>query len=257
MPLSLSRTCERRLLAAIRHGNATTYTKIVELIYPPLVTYATAFTQSSFDAEEIVQNILTRLWQGRRQLVVESLRGYLRQAVRNGVFDHHRRQQRRKDLNGEQVALPIARVPPDQPCVLGGLITQEMEDVVVTLLRTMPERWRSVFLLCAVEGYTQLEASRVLGLSRSRINLYLQYARHAIAVHLRHHGFHLPQSLQMTDSDMLNGIPSHAYLPLRNPKVRVMMTSAAEWYDPSHPFSSIRVRHEPIPAECIRKTNTI
>jgi RNA polymerase sigma-70 factor (ECF subfamily) len=241
MPLSFSRDCERRLIAAIRTGNPTTYTKIVEYLYRPLVTYATTLTKSSFDAEEIVQDILVRLWQARKRLVVSgSFRSYLLQAIRNGVFDHYRRQQRQKESNNQHAVSSHVDIFPYPSSVMSEMISEEMEAIVVTTLRSMPERWRSVFLLCVVERYTQQRASHLLGLSRGRTTLYLQHARHAIAKQLRDLGFNVPVDLQTKERDA-QWIPQHAYLPLRNPRVHITMATVSDCYDASRPFSSIRV----------------
>lgn len=235
------RSQERRLVSAIRAGSRTAYTHVVNTTRNTLIHYATSVTRSREEAEEVVQDILTRLWIGRRQWTLRgSLTSYLLGAVRNGIFDRLRREHRHRERLQSHMEHATS-FSPDEQTSLDIAIARQLEEAVIHILNGVPERWRAVFLLCVVDGVTQEEAARLLGLTRSVVNLYMSYVRHEIATQLIKRGFDPPAWLGSSRIWSGETVPDSSFLPLRRALVHVSIAHTPDDYTPERPFSSITV----------------
>jgi hypothetical protein len=133
-----------------------------------------------------------------------------------------------------------------------------MEMAIIDILQGLPERWRSVFLLCVVDELTQTEVAQLLGLNRRVVNLYMSYVRFEIATRLKMQGFEPPawlgQASIWTGVDDVPDIASSSFLPLMRAQIRVTFRYIPDQYTPDIPFSSIQIIRIPIrPAKSSRR----
>ncbi|WP_111642276.1 RNA polymerase sigma factor [Marinimicrobium alkaliphilum] len=150
----------------------------VELMY----RMAYRWTQSSSDAEDLVQDILTRLATRVDELQrVDMLRPWLIKILYNRYVDLYRRQRNGPVAYEHEVwtpdedalSSPVARAQ-DQRDPLG-----QMEDQRALLkgLAQLDEGQRDVVLLHDVEGYTALEVADILELNVGTVKSRLHRAR--------------------------------------------------------------------------------
>ena len=109
------------------------------------------------DAEDIVQECLVRVWQGRRHLAsVRDVRAYLFTMVRNIFLNLARkesREARRRAQQGESAPLFVEGPPDDpvEPGKLGGA------------LGSLPEEQKQVVILKVWGGFTLAQIAEILG----------------------------------------------------------------------------------------------
>jgi RNA polymerase sigma-70 factor (ECF subfamily) len=85
---------EEEWIRRIREGDAGAFETLVRAYGPRLAEFASGFVQAQDEAEDVVQEVLWRVWVGRaRWRPTVSLRAYLFTAVRNRVLNllEHRR----------------------------------------------------------------------------------------------------------------------------------------------------------------------
>lgn len=79
------------LVERLRRGDATALTEIIAATAPALIRYATRLLHDDAEADDVVQDVLARLW-GRRATVTvaTTVRAYLFGAVRNAALNIHK-----------------------------------------------------------------------------------------------------------------------------------------------------------------------
>lgn len=154
------------LVIRARSGEQQAFGALVERSWPDLVAMARGILAADNEAEDIVQEALVhawqRLWMLRRP---ESFGAWVRRIVARRCLSHARRRRRTEEL----VDLPVGAAVPD-----AGLDAAR-------LLSTLAPRQRAVLYLTWVEGCTDREAGRILGLSAATIRVH----RHRGLVRLR------------------------------------------------------------------------
>src|SRR6202012_6091125 len=84
--ISSSTLSDAELLILLKQDNELAFTEIYNRYWKPLYKTASNILQESETAQDITQNIFISLWQRRKEIEVVSLKPYLQQAARFGVF---------------------------------------------------------------------------------------------------------------------------------------------------------------------------
>lgn len=165
---------EKILLEQLRTGDEAAFTQLYNTYSGPLLVNLLTLVKDEHVAEEIVQNIFTRLWQKRATLQVEQqLSSYLYRAARNGLIDFYRKLQRDKALYDKFAALANDTFFHIEETL------QEKENAALLqkAMDSLPPQQRKVFQLCKLDGLTAREAALQLGISPYTVNEYLAKAR--------------------------------------------------------------------------------
>jgi RNA polymerase sigma-70 factor (ECF subfamily) len=134
--------------------------------------YALALTGSRFEAEDLVQETLTRAIGGARGFRKDgNLRGWLFSIMHNAFVSSVRaRRAAERELGDDLVEL---RQPPRQ------LERLEVQDVLSALSR-LPEAQRAALVLIALEDFSYSDAARVLGVPLGTLMSRLARGREAL-----------------------------------------------------------------------------
>jgi RNA polymerase sigma-70 factor (ECF subfamily) len=145
-------------------GDVAAFEQLFVQYYEPLVGFAYVYVKSKAVAEEIVQDVMVRIWErGAAWQVEGSVASYLYRAVRNGVLNHGRAERRaRKALTGGELALAGPRWAPHAD---DRAETAELLDQLRAALDTLPEGCRQVYLLSRQHGLCYREIAGALGIS--------------------------------------------------------------------------------------------
>lgn len=130
--------------------------------YSALCSYAHGFLKDPDAAEEVVQEMMFRIWTGRESLVIEtSLRSYLFRAVRNGcmnVLKHLNIREEYKSFRESEMG-ETQRSNEDE------MIVSELEQKIREAIDHLPVERRKVFILSRYDGLTYGQIAEKLGLS--------------------------------------------------------------------------------------------
>ena len=132
-----------------------------------LVRFVAARVDDHAAAEDIVHDVLLRAWERREQLRDAAKLGpWLYQMTRNAIVDHHRAQK------------PSAELPEDLPAADGDPIpAQELAQCLTPLMARLPEHYRAAIELSEIEGLTQQETAKRLGVTLSGAKSRVQRGR--------------------------------------------------------------------------------
>jgi RNA polymerase sigma factor (sigma-70 family) len=119
------------------------------------------------EVDDVVQDVMLRLYQRQSEQQVENLIGYVFQVAASVVTDRARRDQVRHRSDHQTLEdedHPVEHLTPDR--VLAG---KEQMSRFAQALTDMSERSRDVFVLLRFEGMSYAEAAEHLGISVSAV----------------------------------------------------------------------------------------
>lgn len=152
---------EANILSAIRQGNESAFEQVFRLYYAPLCRYAVRFVMESAEAEEVVQQVFTRVWERRAELnITVSLKSYLYRSVHNGCLNLKQKQQNERHYRETQLRVVHASTEP-----LMEMRSRELQQAITNALDVLPEQCRRVFELSRFEELKYKEIADSLGIS--------------------------------------------------------------------------------------------
>lgn len=146
------------LVKQLQQGDENAFRNIFDLYFVPLCRYANLYVPYPQEAEDIVMDLFIYIWESREHLTVQlSIKAYLFQSVRNRMLNHLRNKPER--LSIEQL--------PSEPAELfeTTLEMDELYNLVVDAVSSLPEKCREVFLLSREQQLTNKEIAEELGVT--------------------------------------------------------------------------------------------
>jgi len=133
-----------------------------------LFAYIRARARSTQDAEDILQDVFVKVHRRIGSIDEEAhLASWLYRVTHNTIIDHYRRKQ----------LLPTPEVPPAVADDAGPVAEERLAPFVRDLLQELPGTYREALTLTELEGLTQAEMGRRLGLTSSGAKSRVQRGR--------------------------------------------------------------------------------
>ncbi|MDL2296335.1 sigma-70 family RNA polymerase sigma factor [Bacteroidales bacterium OttesenSCG-928-B11] len=148
------------------------FQEIVRQIRPKLVAYANRLTKYGDEAEDLVQEVLIRLWLSREQLEkYENMEAVAMKALKNKMIDEFRK----KKIESEQ--LNNQQIEGKSPDGLQTLETKEKLQLLIATIEKLPNLQRMIIKLKDVEGYEVEEIAMITQTSQESVRMNLSRAR--------------------------------------------------------------------------------
>lgn len=171
---------ERDLVRRAALGDHGAFADLVDLVGPGLYRYALRMLHDPTEAEDCVQEALTRAW-----LALDTYRGDARVrtwlfGIQANVVRHHLR---RRPPEHAPVTAALEHVAPAGPGVLGPeqyALAADLREALDRALATLPARQREAWLLVTVEGLTYAEAALASGTTEASLRGCLERARRTL-----------------------------------------------------------------------------
>jgi RNA polymerase sigma-70 factor (ECF subfamily) len=129
--------------------------------YSPLCAYANQFLKDVDAAEEVVQEVMFKLWTNRKSIIITtSIKSYLFRAVRNGCLNVIKHLNVREEYKRE-------RGQEGESVDDGGdtLIISELQQKIREAIDQLPMERRKVFILSRYDGMTYQQIAEKLDIS--------------------------------------------------------------------------------------------
>ena len=161
------------LMERVGAGEAGAFARLVERHSPSLYRVAYRMLADAHDAEDVVQECFTRLWQQapRWRSFGAGPVGWLYRTAVNLCFDRHRRL---------RVVAPAADLPErvdEAPLADSRIEADDTCRAVARALADLPERYRAALVLCYYEDMSNAAAAEVLELNLKALESLLFRAR--------------------------------------------------------------------------------
>jgi RNA polymerase sigma-70 factor (family 1) len=172
---------EEELVRGLREGNEAAFEAIYKKYWHQLYCAAYSKTQLHPEAEEIVQNIFSTLWEKRQTLLITNLSGYLQVSVRNRIINHIReRITQRKYWEYYKTF-----IPQQKESTADTVMYDDLAEAVEVAVNRLPEKSRQVFRLNRLEGKSIHEIANLMKLSEKAIEYHLTKSIKELRMHLK------------------------------------------------------------------------
>ena len=186
---------DARYVDGVRAGDHATFDELFRATAADLCDFAYSYVHSSAVAEEIVQDVFFRIWQGRlRWQLRGSLRTYLYSATRNAALNYLRHERvERRWIERESLDRTL-RPAFDRSTVASGddvVITEELATAEAHAVEQLPERCQLIYRLTRQHHLSYAEVAAMLEISvrtvENQVGIALKTLRkrlaHLITVH--------------------------------------------------------------------------
>jgi RNA polymerase sigma-70 factor (family 1) len=168
--LEQNSTYENQLLQQLKGGSPGAFTTLYKMYSEPLYYNILSLVKDRNIAEELVQDIFSKIWKQRANISIEkSFASYLFTASRNRVFDFFRQLRRNHELYDRIRAIASE----NYSHIEEAFFNRENQHLLQRAIETLPPQRRRAFELCKIEGLTYRQAGEVMGISMSTVKEHM------------------------------------------------------------------------------------
>lgn len=172
---------DNNLICDLRKGNETAFNVIFKRYYAALCAYASRFVEFE-DAESIVQDLMTWIWENREYITIESsLSNYLFRSVYNRTLTVITRKEVEKKAAAEFYMRQNERVLEDLSYYRIEELTKRIEEAI----QKLPDSYREAFVMHRFKNMTYKEIAVRLNVSSKTIDYRIQQALKQLRVELK------------------------------------------------------------------------
>lgn len=175
--------CDSDLLQALKKGSGEAFTTLYNKFWYPMFLLAYRKLGEKETAEEIVQEIFTKLWRDRHNLKIEHFERYLFSSVRYEVIDQIRKNLHKQGYRKYHEAYGAQENSSTEETVLYNDLNSRLDSAIAHL----PEKTREVFLHAKTHNWPLAKIARKMGISEKTVEYHLSKARQQIRDSLREH----------------------------------------------------------------------
>jgi RNA polymerase sigma-70 factor, ECF subfamily len=167
-------------------GDEHALEKLYKQVFPSLVHYAASITSQKHLAEEIVQDVILKLWNNRSIIVVQgSFKSYLFQAVHNHALNALRQQRTLKQSVNQPGTEELWRFIADHydldDHLIDKIYADETRELIERAVEELPDQCRRVFRMSRFEALKNEEIARILDLSENTVKTHIYRALQKIS----------------------------------------------------------------------------
>lgn len=171
-----------KLLQLLSQDSEQAFDELYNRYWKKLFVIAMHTLKEVEQAEEIVHDVLLKLWKLRSTLIIEkNLDSYLAAAVKYHVLNHLRKQNRRAQLLEDKKSEEIFNEDPTGNWLRERELMQELQKGIDLL----PERCRLVYRLSREEGLSTTEISNQLNVSVNTVESQLSKSLKHLRVYFK------------------------------------------------------------------------
>ena len=149
--------------------NRFQYNTCVDRYADALFRFALASLHNRMEAEDVVQDSFTRVWEHRHQVDFEKAKSYLFTTAHHLIIDQARQRH-------EETAVETLFQLPDHR----GSAYPDVNEILHKVVATLPEAQRTAVLLRDYEGYSYQEIGDITGQTEAQVKVNIFRARTAL-----------------------------------------------------------------------------
>lgn len=154
--------------------NHETFKNSVFCLKNEMYRFAKRFLISSDEAEDVVQDLMVKLWQMRQDLVGKNIKSYAMRAVKNECVNrlkHHGIKENfaRMEIYNNDICMPEIN---------------NLKEKIVEFINQLPEKQKMVMHLKDVEEYEVYEISEILEIEENAVRVNLMRARQKVRIQI-------------------------------------------------------------------------
>lgn len=168
-PPPLKTLSDLELFTLVKNDNIKAFEELYNRYWPSLLDAAYRRLQSSQKAEDLVQDLFISLYQKRHAVVfTASLQAYLHQALKYKVLNEFRSEGIRQSYQKTLFFRDNCKND-----LANELEAKELHQKIDTVLESLPEKCRTVFLMSRKENRSNKDISQYLAISLSTVEKHI------------------------------------------------------------------------------------
>ncbi|CAA9280597.1 MAG: RNA polymerase ECF-type sigma factor [uncultured Cytophagales bacterium] len=172
MPCQLL-VADSTLVLRLRAGDATAFRLLFDRYHAKLLSFSTRIVRSEATAEEIVQDVFVKVWEGRHALDPDlSFQAYIYRIAKNRLLNHLRRQACERTLKKDWPHLALSQ----RNCNENQLVEADYEQLLRRAIAQLPPQRQRIYRMSREEELTYEEIAGSLGLSRHTVKAQMVQA---------------------------------------------------------------------------------
>jgi len=175
-----------QLVNSLKKGEEAAIAEIYNRYWKKLLAIAYNHLKNKAQAEEVVQNILIKLWDRREQLAIHSLPDYLATAVKYSVLRALDREKRKEDVTQKVFSLHDKYELEEER-----IYARFLQEYINGEVEKLPEKCQLVFKYSRQQGMSILQIAQKLNIAEKTVETHLTKALKFIRVSLRNAGIFL------------------------------------------------------------------
>ena len=154
------------------------------------ISIACSFTRDRAAAEDIVTESFTAFWNGREHIELKSLpEAYVLQSVRNRCLNCMRNKAVRMRIEGDINSVSARAVEMEADILseesISFLYRDEVQEIFMNFMKTMPDLTRKIFLASRMEGLTYNEIAERYGVTPRKVKRDIQKVLEIMRISLK------------------------------------------------------------------------
>jgi len=163
----------------------TAYKELFIFFYKPLFQFARCLTKEHESAEELVSDVMMKIWELREALAdIRNLKIYLYKSIKNRAFNYLSRNHKSRmiSLDADDFAIDMNSgfLDPES-----NLIRKELQEGIAVAIHSLPPRCRVVYKLIRVDGLCYKEVAEIMGISVKTVDRHLNNALHKLVCSMK------------------------------------------------------------------------
>jgi RNA polymerase sigma-70 factor (ECF subfamily) len=173
----------------IQKNNEAALGKVFRIVFKPLVYYATEITGQHHLAEEIVQDVMMKVWEKRFEISIkDSFKAYLFSAVHNKSINALRELNTRKASVNQACSEKMMEFLSETCCsddnFIDRIFSEETELIIEVTIGELPSQCKEVFCKSRFDKMTNAEIANILGISENTVKTHIYRALQKISIAL-------------------------------------------------------------------------
>jgi len=168
----------------LKKGNPGTFKEVFILLYPRLKGYCKLFISDTDQVEDVIQETFITLWEKKESIKPDNtLESYVFVILRNKCLNYLKKQQ----LDGNNLKVEEIVVNELQYLYHLDFTNQEEKSIEETLIEylkiaveELPDKMKTVFMKCKIEGKKQKDVADELGISVKMVEKHISKAKQQI-----------------------------------------------------------------------------
>ncbi|TDE46579.1 RNA polymerase sigma-70 factor [Flavobacterium rhamnosiphilum] len=169
------------LIEALKNGNEEAYKYLYANKYKDIVHYINGLTRDYDKAEDIVQEVIFRLWKNRSEIeITSSIKSYLYKAAYYSFINEYKKDKRKESLSEKnQKTAVLELIESDEE------YTQQKLRYIAQIIEQLPPKRKEIFIMCKTEGLTYEEIASHLEISVKTVETQMGKALYQIRSKIR------------------------------------------------------------------------
>ena len=184
LQMALGNHSDQELLALLEQGSEAAFAEVYERFRPQVRRFAMRVAKSNEAADEIVQNVLLKLWNQRdRVSAIKNIHGWLNRVTTNEALDFLKKVAREKALAG-QVWMHMQSEP---AYAENDYVLKDYLKLIADVVQLLPAQQQKIYRLSREQYLTYEQIAEELDISPNTVRNHMAAALDNIRKHMSKH----------------------------------------------------------------------